>query len=227
MKKTLFLAAAGLLFASTAWALTVDTNLGGYNVNTNLNTSGSGLNVNTNVGGLNSNVNILNDGSGKTLNVNMSTGLSTQVNLDDAAKSVIVNLNGNSVSLIKSDSDLAAYSDLVVQERPSIKSVETGNGKVVVAYRQPAKFLGLIGTNMGATVTVNAQGNVTVSLPWYSFLFTKNTNAVKTAVQGNLGSSRLDVSVLGGSGSTSVRVQTGAKVVNVVTNSIETQVSAE
>jgi hypothetical protein len=252
MKNIIALAALAAQAAFPVAALAVTVNYGGGSINVDdvqVQVTPGSINVQTGTGagtGTNVQVNTSTGGlqvqtSGSTIRLYDSTGTAVSVGtgsgnlnvvvsggLDANSRTAIVSLEGNTDLLIKTDADLAAYNALVVQERASIAGVETGaDGSVSVRYRQPARFLGLVNTRIVGTVDVTPAGRVIVKLPWYSFLFTKNTAAVQTAVQSDVdvavGKKQITVGAGVGTG-TSVSVQNDARTINVVTSSIDSSV---
>ena len=138
-------------------------------------------------------------------------------------KTAIVNLDGNSIQLVKGDSDVKAYSQLVLSERPNVKSVTVDDSSVTVSYKQPAKFLGLFSTSINAEVVVDENSQVEVSTPWYGFLFSKKTDSIKKNVAADLKKSQDQgaitiKSIDSNSGNVELRSQNRVKLINIVTN---------
>lgn len=75
--------------------------------------------------------------------------------------------------------DLRLYTRSLEQEDRDIENVEMQDDHIVLAYRQPAKFLGLVPVSVIANVKVDAQGNVSVDYPWYTVLSFKNDAKLK------------------------------------------------
>jgi len=176
---------------------------------------GSQLDLNLQDGGLN--LNAVGPGASGSINLQeaVNGGLNVSItnnSLDAGTKSLILNLQEGSEASIKTEADLNAYNNLVIQSRPGIRGIEiaSDNGAVIVKYNQPARFLGIFGGNLGATVTVDEEGKVEVKLPWYSFLFRKNTASVKSNIEAKVS--------LGGSNSN--RLRRNAQVVNAVTSTV-------
>lgn len=231
---------AVLSVTGVADALSIDTSTS--NLNTNVNLNPGSLDVNTNIGGTTTNVNLQNTGTGlnittggtsipgTSIQLKSGEGFDVLVNggtVSTSDQQVLVNLEGGSVTLIKSDTDLAAYNKLVVQTRPSVVKVSSGDSGLEVEYKQPGKFLGIFKTNLNGKVVVLEDGTVEVKMPWYAVFYKKNSGAVKSKVSASLQGSngKLDVSVVGSDDGKSVTVQNKAKVINVVTSAIDTTVS--
>jgi hypothetical protein len=240
MTKLFVGAATFALFLTIGFAnaLTIDTST----IDTNVNLNPGSLDVNTNIDGTTTDVNLQNTGTGLNINTSGSSipGTSIQLksgqgldvlvsggNVSVSDQQVLVNLEGGSEVLIKNDTDLAAYNTLVVQTRPSVVSVSSGDGGLQVEYKQPGKFLGIFKSHLNGKVVVLENGTVEVRMPWYAVFYKKNTGTVKSNITASLQSSnnKLDVSVVSSGDGKSVTVQNKAKVINVVTSAIDTTVS--
>lgn len=155
-----------------------------------------------------------------------STDLSAQVQagmIDASSSDAIVNLQGNVGSLIVSAADVSAYNNMVIQARPAVRTISVqSDGSVAVGYSQPAKFLGIFSASLSGTVNVDAEGNTTVQLPWYAFLYSKDTTEVQasaaTAVQQSGAS-------FGAQADTATNAQNSVRIVNAVTAAVQSQIS--
>lgn len=154
-----------------------------------------------------------------TISTDQGVTLSAQYNNGGIAgktKNYIINLEGDSVYLIAGPSDLAAYSQIVVEQRPNVKKVEVNGSTVEVTYKQPARLFGFIPTAITGTVEVDSAGSVDIQLPWYSFLYKKDTQPIKQSVAGTLASamiSGIDPRDLANE-SEAVASRTAAKIIN-------------
>jgi hypothetical protein len=168
------------------------------------------------------------DGLSKTLNLNVN-GSSISITKDPVLRRSVVSLEGNSIALIKSDSDLKAYNQLVMEERPSIKKIEVNQNQVRVQYRQSARCLGIFKRSLTATAAVDDKGSVSVKVPWYGFLCSKDTGTVKAQIQTSLSNSEQNQEIqvnslnvnLSNSGESVISVRSRAKVVNIMTSAID------
>ena len=95
------------------------------------------------------------------------------------------------------------------------------NNKIMVKYDQPGKFLWFLNSSLDATAVVDENGEVSIKLPWYSFLFSKNTNSVKLSIAGQLEDNELTVS----GNAEGLEVRQDAKKVNIVTSAVSISVS--
>jgi len=152
-----------------------------------------------------------------------------QGRLSDADKTVILNLEKGLDVLINDNNDLEAYNKIVVEKRPAILDIQSDEKSVQVTYTQPGKFLGIFNTYLNGKVSVESNGKVKVKLPWYSFLFTKNTNQVKKQLSLTLGdasaSGTIQINALGSAGNEGIKQR--AKVINLVTSAVNNAVSVE
>lgn len=168
----------------------------GYNVEVQKSTqAGSNVNV-EGPAGTSVNVNKSTDGSatvktpGNTTTVapgsvkNTSAGGGT-VNVTKTGNTVNVEV-GNQKVQVRSENDLKAYKEMVLENCSNLTEINTEGNTVEVKYNQPARFFGIFKNNLGARITVNAEGKAKVKLPWYSFLFTKNTAEIETQIQTEL-----------------------------------------
>lgn len=111
----------------------------------------------------------------------LSTVVNTGVTTADARR--IVALEGDESVYIRTEDDVAAYAHMVQEHAPQVAAVETSDTGVSVTYFQPGKLFGLFDLTMKARVVVDAEGSVSIKLPWYSFLVTKDTATLAASVQ--------------------------------------------
>ncbi len=206
---------------------TVNVNAGSVQVNdTTVTNTGTTTQIKTSTGAIPGTVTIKRE-DGSTVRVNTSSGLNVQVTqgaLDVASQEAIVSLSNGSDVLITTDNDLTTYQALVREYRPGVRDITVADGQVTVAYRQPAKFFGIFGSGLSARATLNASGEVSVKLPWYSFLFKKDTSVVTDGVRVGISDQGVEVSQLVDARS-EVRVRSSAKAINVMTSVVSGQSS--
>lgn len=204
------LAGAVVLFVGAqAHALTVNTGLtGGVQANTaSASASGSAS------GSMN--MNLANGG----LQAQIQAGVITQ-----SSGEAMVGLQGNMIDMIQSNADLTAYNNLVVQARPAVTAVNVNSDNSVdVHYSQPAKFLGIFSTSLSGDVNVDAQGNTKVHLPWYAFLYAKDTTSVQTSAATAVAQSGVQFNA---QADATTMAQNQARVINAVSTAIQAQASA-
>jgi hypothetical protein len=225
----------------TPTGVKMETSQGKANIS--VSADGKTMNVTSTSGGKTSSVNVVIDGR----TVNMTSGdASLKVQLEKGLSSngeaEVVDLKGNADLMIKSDDDLDAYNSLVVKTRPSVTSVSVDDDSVSVKYKQPAKFLGVFSSHINATAKVVAGGKVTIILPWYSFLYVKDSSTVEskieTSLAANNGGAQVDLSSIGTKGATNVemnsstdgtaslKIRNNAHAVNLISTAIDASVTA-
>jgi len=84
---------------------------------------------------------------------------------------------------VESDTDLKAYATVLMQADENVSDVSLSEDMVSVRYQQPAELFGFIESSLTVEASVDAQGTVTVSYPWYSFLYSTNKAEVEAAVE--------------------------------------------
>ncbi len=174
------------------------------------------------------------------VNANTNTNANDNANADsnnsvNANTNATLNANSNSmVANISTDDDLKVYTTSLKNEDKNVSKVEVADNQILLAYRQPAKFLGFIPSNVTAKVMVDAQGNISVNYPWYTFLSVKNDEKLKAdlqmqvaAVLGN-GRGADDTAV----GTTTIAfsdlsVRSRAKIIQALHTALKSNVSAE
>jgi hypothetical protein len=143
--------------------------------------------------------------------------------LTTQARSAVVELEGNSVLLINNNNDVQVYSDLVVEEEPGIRDVRITSSGVNIVYSQPAKFIGIVPVKLRATVEVTNQNRVQIRLPWYHFLFSKDVEAVESAIQFRITQGAADrgaqvMITSGGADRTTVQARESARRIDIVSD---------
>lgn len=163
----------------------------------------------------------------------VNAGLQAQVDsgtIATSSENAVVQLQGNALGLIQTNDDLSAYNNLVIHARPAVKNINVQNdGSVNITYAQPARFLGLFPASINSTVNVDAQGNVTVSLPWYAFLYAEDTTPVKAAVATAVQQSGVTPTTEAQASATAsmqAQLQDQAMLVNAITSAIQTEAQA-
>ncbi len=217
----LFVAVA-LAFTPTIEVFAVSVTLPGRTINVDQNGSnvniqypgGQELNVTTGNNTLNVNI------GGQNIQVQTNDGLDVQVSrgaLGKSAMDAIVSLQGGTDALIRSDSDLNSYKQLVLENCSGLKTISTPGATVEVQYTQPARFLGIFSSDLNGTVQVSADGNVAVTLPWYAFLFRSDSNQIAAQIKADVSA---DQAISVSSGDSSVQIRRSAHIINVVTSAV-------
>ena len=109
-----------------------------------------------------------------TSGVGVSTGVTTGTIAPSVNTNTVASFN---MSSIITDEDLSAYVESQMSADTNLKNVTHTDSSVTVAYKQPAKLFGLIPSSLTATTEIKADGTVTVSYPWYAFLYSKTVTS--------------------------------------------------
>lgn len=164
-----------------------------------------------------------------TTGTQVNAGLQAEVETGAIATSsdeAIVELQGGALDLIQTNDDLSAYNDLVIKARPAVKSVNVNtDGSMDIGYSQPAKFLGMFNASLTSDVHVDANGTVTVSTPWYGFLYAADTTPVQSSVAAAVQQSGAQLGAQA-SASTQAEFQDKAMLVNAITAAIQAEAQA-
>jgi|GEM_PF-2695128 len=116
--------------------------------------------------------------SAASSNANINAKMNADANADfDFELPVNVNTPG----------DLEVYTRTLEQQDKKISKIEVDDSRIFLAYRQPARFLGIIPVSVLANVEVDAQGNVSIDYPWYTFLTVKEDEKLKAELQAKVG----------------------------------------
>lgn len=78
--------------------------------------------------------------------------------------------------------ELRSYLNHLMKQDEHISAVNVSSTTVDTQYSLPANFLGAIPAHVQAQVTVGADGAVTITYPWYAFLFAKHDDKLKSAL---------------------------------------------
>lgn len=72
---------------------------------------------------------------------------------------------------VRTSEDLSVFATSKLKRDANIESIEVARDEVSLSYRQPARFLGFIPTDIRATARVTNEGRVDVDYPWYRLFF--------------------------------------------------------
>lgn len=71
---------------------------------------------------------------------------------------------------VRSAAALESYAAATVRNDARVESLALEDNRFEMAYRKPARFLWIIPASMTIRAETDAEGNVSVDYPWYSFL---------------------------------------------------------
>ncbi len=90
--------------------------------------------------------------------------------------------NGNPATIANKE-DLDAYAQAAMQSDSAIAGMNFSTDAVEVRYKESAKFLALIPVTFTVVARADADGSVSVSYPWYSFLTVDNHDRIETELK--------------------------------------------
>jgi hypothetical protein len=88
-----------------------------------------------------------------------------------------------SAANVKSDADLKGFVAAEIKGDKNVSQVETSAENVAVTYNQHAKLFGFIPVKVKATAVVDANGDVSVSYPWWTVLAATDKAALEAELQ--------------------------------------------
>lgn len=106
--------------------------------------------------------------------------------------------------------ELRSFLNHVVKEDDRIADVHVSSTSVETEYALPARFLWAIPTNISAQVSVEGDGSVTITYPWYAFLFARHDDELKTQL------TQAASSTIGAGASTTLSARTQAHLLNLI-----------
>ncbi|RJQ13433.1 hypothetical protein C4553_03560 [Candidatus Parcubacteria bacterium] len=78
---------------------------------------------------------------------------------------------------VKSEQDLENFAKGALIEDENLDNIAIGEEGVQIAYKMPAKFLGVFNVSIKLDGEVDDEGQVKIKYPWYGFLFRKQVKA--------------------------------------------------
>jgi hypothetical protein len=178
--------------------------------------------------------------SAALINIDVNAGLQSQaqaISANTSSEDAVVQLQGNVINMIQTPADLDTYDHIVMKDRPVVVGINVNSdNSVAIKYAQPAKLFGIFPTSISSQVDVDTQGNATVHLPWWAFLYSKDTTGVQTSVATAVQQSRplLNPSAQANTGVSAtanttdqVSVQNTARMISAVTAALQAQAQVD
>lgn len=106
--------------------------------------------------------------------------------------------------------ELRSFLNHLVKEDDRIANVRVSSTSVETEYSIPARFLWAIPTNISGQVSVGADGVVTITYPWYAFLFARHDDELKAQL------TQAASTTVGASASTTLSASTQARLLNLI-----------
>lgn len=128
-------------------------------------------------------------------NFRNSFNSSVQPGIPNTGESAIENADENAFEnaseqsiLLRADSvatqeDLRIFAMAALEANEDLEAMSFANDEVMVSYKAPGSFIGIIPVAMNTSVTVSQDGQVEFDYPWYSFLVVKDAEELEAAIQ--------------------------------------------
>lgn len=114
--------------------------------------------------------------------VRTSDDTDTEIEIDhDSADNATTTID--TPEQVTNHGELRSFLNHVVKADDHISDVHVSSSTIETHYQIPAKFLWTIPMNLTANVSVASDGSVTVTYPWYAFLFAKHDSTIATQLE--------------------------------------------
>lgn len=177
--------ALGALTALPVSAASLTSDAMGTAVRVSVSSTGAAVTAQARLTGSTS-VPVVTNSTTTTTTTTTGTGVSVILNNTDSAVTSFSgggSLEVSDPSIVTTNGQLNAYADGIMHADPNILNVNLSDTSVAMTYKVPGRFLGFIPVTIKATATVNQDGTVTVSHPWYDFLTATDDATVGTSVE--------------------------------------------
>jgi len=122
----------------------------------------------------------LGDVKGEGMGVTEQTGFSLRAKelreSDEKTRAEVLALAPTSTDTIRDGNDLALFILREATLDPTIDSVDIASGTIAIEHQAEGKFLGLFTMSYRERIEVDAEGQVRVARPWFSFLVNEDVD---------------------------------------------------
>lgn len=118
-------------------------------------------------------------GIGGSVSTALKTILVTRADVDNGS----VTATSDNAASVRSENDLRGYVAAQLESDSNIEAIELASHSVAVTYKEKARLFAVIPVTVDATATVDANGNVEVSYPWYSFLMSTGKDELEAKIE--------------------------------------------
>lgn len=101
---------------------------------------------------------------------------------------------------------------------------EEAGADINIAYKEPAKFLGIFSSALTSKAVVHTDGSVSVKRPWYRFLFSQKTHMDEESVNNAIAEYNLNVKA---DTNVEARAQALEKLTNILNGNMEVETQTE
>jgi hypothetical protein len=113
-------------------------------------------------------------------------------NFKDSGSAMAGGSMGASMSdaaMVSTSDQLKTYAAGMMHSNANVESVQSSNSSVSMNYKESGKLFGFIPTMVKVRSTTDANGNVSLSYPWYHFLVSTNDSTLKSDMESSIKSS--------------------------------------
>lgn len=127
-------------------------------------------------------------------------------------------------AFIETEAQLESYIASEMNGDANMTAAMSSANEVSISYTQPAQLLGFIDTAIEVTATVDENGTVELSYPWYGFLFATDSDKLEVAVQDRVDAYLTATNAASTDAAFSTREQAG--IIATVRNALEAEIEA-
>ncbi|MBX4189278.1 hypothetical protein KW785_01625 [Candidatus Parcubacteria bacterium] len=104
------------------------------------------------------------------------------LSLDQDSLGSITDLTPIGAAQVESSAEARAFEATLLRADKNLRSIDLSGDKVVVSYNERGYFLGIMPVIMPVTVTVEANGKISLEYPWYYFLIREDKERLESAL---------------------------------------------
>jgi hypothetical protein len=101
----------------------------------------------------------------------------------DVDSMTVVNTTTLDAAAVATSADLNAYAKATTASDKNVRKIESSSSSVSLGYFERAHLFGFIPVTVTVVGNVAADGTVSVTYPWYSFLLSTDRDAIQTSLQ--------------------------------------------
>lgn len=132
----------------------------------------------------------------------------------------------SSASMVATGADLDAFARGRMESDERIESMQLGSDELSFTYDQRARLLGFYPMTVAATATVDADGSIEISYPWYGFMLSTNEDELEADLESRVAGA-LSGGVVVEDGESRMTAQGRARVLTVLHDAMRSSLDAE
>ncbi|MBY0473196.1 hypothetical protein K2Q00_02840 [Patescibacteria group bacterium] len=151
-----------------------------------------------------------NDSSGRKLEEN-DNEIESEIEIDqESAHNASTTIDAP--EHVSNRGELRSFLNHVIKADDRISDVRVSSSTIETHYQMPAKFLWTIPMNLTAKVSVDSNGSVNITYPWYAFLFAKHDSDLAAQLEQSAAST----------GTTTLSASAQAHLLNLLFSNLKT-----